>query len=321
MSAALRDKIQYKFIVGTALKLKPNSFDPSSNEVFYYTDSTEENANAYIFTEHQIRFSVRMSNKNSDVNSATIILSNLPDDVINYVKTQKDNHIIGALYAGDNVTGLGLISSGEITKISDVWDGGVRNTTFTIQDGSAFIKNSFTSRKFTTGVLKNEIIKDIAKDLHLPIAKFADITGSIKSPKTYFGKTYDILKSLLDPEGYRCNIYNGEVVIIPLKARTEQEASYISRDSGLIGKVSSEVNNIKNSSVNGEDNSGIKFSCLLDHVLKPDETVYIKDEVSGVDGAYKLSTVNFKGDFEGNEWVSDCVAVKVDKIVSIEKIS
>ena len=313
-----RTSIQYKFIIGKPLQVSSTTFDPDTKTTFEYTDYLDSSdINSFIFTQHQMTYSVSMTNQNSETNKASITIKNAPDDAVKYLMANKSNHVICALYVGDNVTGLGLISSGEVTKLEDRWESGTRVTTFSLDDGSMFLKNAFTSRKFAAGSSKLGIIKSLCTDLKLPIGQISNFSGVIDGSKTYFGSTNKILKSILEPEGYRHNIYNGKSYIIPYKGRVESVASYISNDSGLIGRISPQYDNSSNTAENKAGNGGVTFSCLVDPELRPDATVYLSDTISGVDGAYKLTDVTHSGDFEGGSFLVTCNAVEVTDIVDI----
>jgi hypothetical protein len=318
MASASRTEIQYKFIIGKPLQVSSNTFDPDSNSTFEYSDHIDESdVNSFIFTEHDMTYSVTMTNQNSQTNKANITLYNAPDDAIKYLMANKDNHVICALYVGDNVTGLGLISSGEVVKLEDKWEAETRTTTFSVDDGSLFLKNAFTSRKFAAGTSKLSIVKGLCLDLKIPIGQLANFSGIINSPKTFFGSTNKILKSFIEPEGYRHNIYNGKSYVIPYKARVESVVSYISNDSGLIGRISQQYDNSANSTDNLDSNGGITFNCLVDPTLRPDATVYLYDTISGIDGAYKLTDVNHTGDYANGSFIVSCNASKVGEIVEI----
>jgi len=58
---------------------------------------------------------------------------------------------------------------------------------------------------------------------------------------------------------------------------------------------------------------GIRFKCLLDGGLTVGTTVWVKSR--NYDSAFKISKVTHNGDYEGNNWVSEVEAVKVDAVI------
>ncbi|CAH9012797.1 putative Phi92_gp137 [Vibrio phage 249E41-1] len=316
-----RSTILYRMVIGDPLKVADGFEVPLKNEKFptialgdYYDKGAKPNA--YEFTKHQIVFNCRLSSTTSNANSAKITLYNLDDNVVSYLEANNNNNLVCVLEAGDNEQGLGQIFAGTLVNVLDNFSGNDRRTQLTVTDGGFNIKNAFTVRSYPRNTEYSTIIQELNRDMRLPFSTFGAIKGRTLTPLSFYGKTHGILTTELPKLGFNYSIQKGSISLIPETKRVEKEVSFISKETGLIGKVV--LDNSDDKSVAGQasqKSSGISFTCLLDSALAPDETVYVRD--GQYDGAYKIVSVNFDGNYEGNSWVSTVQAVETDGVVSI----
>jgi hypothetical protein len=317
-----RTSIQYRFTIGKPLNLSKQFFTPLKNEEFptialadYY--STSDPTNSYIFTEHQIQFSVNMDN-NSKPNSSSITIYNVDEEIKQYIKANKASNIVCILEAGDNEQGLKKVFEGTITRSEFVEDSEVNYVKFSLGDGVVSAKNAKTIRTYPRGTTYEQILKDLNKDMKLPVSTFAGISGDrLLNPVTFAGKSHDILSNISKTLGLDYSIQNNEIVIIPYKRMLKKEVSVITSSTGLIGKVALDNNDTSgvSTSVDKPDKYTIKFTCLLDGSLKPSETVYVKDDE--YDSAFKITSVRFEGDYEGNTWFCHVIADKTEGVLDV----
>ena len=314
----MRTEILYRFTIGKPLKVDKDFFIPYKNESFptialdeYY--DVEDPYNSYIFTRHQIQFNVDMDSS-SKVNSSKVTLFNVDEEVINYVTTNHNNNLVCILEAGDNEQGLKEIFKGTVTtaqKIDDTQDTLLK---ITLGDSVVSAKNAKTIRTYPRGTTYETILKDLNRDMKLPLSMLAGIEGRLLNPVTFAGSSHQVLESLSNKLGLSYSIQNGVTTIIPYKSYKKKEVSIITPDSGLIGKIKKAVDDSKSGVSNaGEDSSNIQFMCLLDGALKPTETVYVDD--GDIVGAFKITSIKFSGDFEGNDWTCAVKAAKVDGVL------
>lgn len=308
-----RKEILYQMVIGKPLTLSKSMFTPLKNEadqaiaIEDYYDKND--ANAYLFDKHQITFSIKMSSTTSDANKASFKLYNVDDKILNYLITNKDNKLVITFAAGDNAQGLKELFNGTVEDVVVDDTSETRIITLKVLDGITNIKNAKSVRRWPRGTPYETVIRDLANDMKVPINRMSAISGVTQSPITMMGPTYKLIRSQLEKLGYDYSIDKGRATIIPKDKQFSKQVSYISKETGLIGKVTPFTDATKNTSTsNSSKSGGIQFNCLLDGNLAPNETVYVKD--GDYDGAYKITDVNISGDYEGNDWTCSVTAVE-----------
>ena len=313
-----RSKILYRFTVGLPLKLNESTFAPYRSqedatliklEDFYDTEGT----NSYIFTDHQVKFTIRMSDKPSP-NIGHVTLYNLDPDLMKYLQGNSGNHLVCILEAGDNEQGLKQLYKGTISNVK-ISDDDVDNyAKMTITDGGLNVKSAFTVRGYPKNTPYKQIIQDLAGDMKLPVGILSGVSGSTVSAVSLMGKTHSILEDHLLQQGIDYSIQNSVINILPQYQRKASEVSIIRNDTGLIGKIVPVVqDSTSTNTTQSTDSEQVAFKCLLDGALSPTETVYLQD--GDFDGAYKLTSVTFHGDFEGNLWICECLAKPTEGVL------
>jgi len=315
----MRTEIRYRFTIGRPLKLNKDFFIPYKNESFPtialedYFD-VEDPFNSYIFTQHQIQFQINMDNS-SKVNSSQVTLFNVDEDVINFVTTNHGNNLVCILEAGDNESGLKEIFKGTVAAAQKIDDNQDTQLKFHLADGAVNAKNAKTIRTYPRGTTYETILSDLNRDMKLPITSFSGMSGRLLNPVTFAGSTHSILEKLADTLGHSYSIQNGAISIVPYRSYKKVEASFITPSTGLIGNIRKALDDSKSGQKTvSMDSNNIEFMCLLDGALKPDETVYVDD--GDISGAYKITSLRFSGDFEGNDWTCSVKAAKVDGVIA-----
>lgn len=315
---AQRTSIQYEFMVGVPINYNENLFTPFENAEERAINLAEftDRVKGYVFTKHQITFNINYSSEKKEANSAKISLYNLDDDAVNYFKKNTRKNMPAFLSVGDNVQGLKEIFQGTVQKVEDEFSSETRVTTFTILDGGLNIKNAYSVRAWPRGTPYQQVARDLISDLKVPFGKICEIEGTFDTPKNFMAPTFKLMDSILGPLGFRTNIVKGKVNILPKGGKVEFKASYISKDTGLIGRVTEYTDESKSGS-NAQDteSTGITFQCLIDGSIMPDETVYVKDRE--FDGAYKVVSCVINGDFEGDKWLMDIVATEAKGVAIV----
>ncbi|AGH32059.1 baseplate hub [Vibrio phage PWH3a-P1] len=316
----MRTEILYRFTIGKPLKLPEGAFTPykfdeapaiiSLNDYF----DTEDPFNSYIFTQHQIQFNVNMDSS-SKINSSYVTLFNVDEEVINFVTTNHNNNLVCILEAGDNEQGLKEIFKGTITAAQKIDDTQDTQLKMNLADGSVNAKNAKTVRTYPRGTTYETILRDMNKDMKLPISSFAGVEGRLLNPVTFAGNTHQIMEKLSDTLGVSYSIQNGVTSIIPYRSYKKVEVSVITPTSGLLGNIQKSVDDSRSGQSSASmDSNSIQFMCLLDGALKPNETVYVDD--GDIAGAYKITSIKFSGDYEGNDWTCSVKAAKVDGVLA-----
>ena len=313
--AEYRRKILYELLIGKPLLLNKNTFIPLKNEderaialEEYYN---KNDANAYIFSEHNIVFKIKMANSKEEANKADIKIYNVDDEILEYLITNQDNKLVVTLDVGDNAQGLKELFNGTIEKVEVNEGDETRIVTLTVLDGITSIKNAKSVRRWPRGTPYQTVIRDLANDMKVPINRMALIEGKTDSPVTLMGPTFRLMQNQMEKLGFDYSIDKGVANILPKNKRFTKQVSYITKDTGLIGKIS-DYSNASNNTANSTSTNtkGISFTCLIDGNLAPNETVYVKD--GKYDGAYKITDISFSGNYEGDDWTCDIIAVETD---------
>lgn len=308
-----RREILYRFTVGKPLKLPENYFapreygSPEELKTILLSDYYDTEGNSsYIFTKHQIRFTINMSDKPSP-NIGSVTLFNLDNTLMDYLKGNSGNNLVCILEAGDNDQGLKQIYKGTVSKV-DIQESDTENfAKITITDGGLNVKSAYSVRGYPKGTPYKTIIKDLAGDLKLPLGTLEGVGGNTPSPLNLMGGTHSILERQLLQQGIDYSIQNSVINILPQFYRKAQEVSIITAKTGLLGRITPIVNDAGSTSITqSSDSESVGFRCLLDGSLSPTETVYLQDRE--YDGAYKITSVSFHGDYEGNMWFCECIA-------------
>lgn len=315
-----RTSIQYKFTVGKPVNVEKDYFTPLVNEKYGVVSLDEflninNPAQSFIFENHQIQFSVNMDNK-SKPNASYITIYNVDSVIEKYFKANKGANIACRLEAGDNIQGLKLIAEGTVTKVEYKDDTENNTLKLTLGDGVIAAKNAKTVRTYPRGTSYKKVLKDLSGDLKIPVGLFSDtISGNLVNPVSLVGKTHDLIDGIAKALKHDYSIQNNKFSLIPQDRRVEKQVSVITKESGLIGRVSLETNDTEGTSTAKakSDTYSIKFSCLLDGSLKPNETVYVKD--GDYNGAFKITSVHFEGDYEGNKWLCHVIADKTQGVL------
>lgn len=313
-----RSEKLYRLTIGSPLIIPESYFVPFKNETFQPIDLesfyNKEDPNGYIFTRHQIQFTIKTGSSTTTTNTASITLFNLEDDVVEYLEANSNNNIVCVLEAGDNEQGLSDLFRGTVQAVQDDFTTVDRKTKLLLTDGGVNARNAYTVRSYPRNTPYDTILRDLTFDLKFPISTQTVVAGQLKTPTSYNGNTFEILTKLLPNLGYNFSVQQGLAKVTPKDSRVRREASFISKETGLLGKVNAEVNDTKSTSTTaGQNSKGINFVCLLDAAIQPEETVYVQD--GKYDGAFKVLSVVFEGDYEGNSWFCQVKAVEVEGVI------
>ena len=162
-----RTKILYRFTIGKPVQFNANLFTPFKNaglapvnlEDFYNTNDTD----AYQLEEHQIQFSIKMSSLTQKTNSGRFTISNLDDEFVNYLISNRNNNLACIFEAGDNDQGIKEVFKGTVTQVKDDFSKETRVTEITVTDGSVNTKNAYTIKSFARGTPNATVISKFAR--------------------------------------------------------------------------------------------------------------------------------------------------------------
>lgn len=316
----MRTEILYEFIIGKPLQIDSTFSPPKLNIAEYlpiylgdYVDY--ENPNSYLFTTHDCSFKVIKTNNNDRLNSLVMTLYNLDDDVVDYLSTNSGNNLVAILRVGDNEVELSELFQGTVTKVRDDNSSADRLTTITVSDGKVNTQNAFSLRTYDTGTPRKTILEDLIRDTQLPLGTTVEVEGNILRPKSLQGKTMDLIDKLFVMDDLDVSIQDGNIEVINKRYRKEEQAAYISMETGLIGKPSPLVKDVTSTKDNTSANSsGVRFQGFLDTAVRPNATVYLKD--GKFDGAYKVTNVVYTGSTRKSNWMYKAEGIETQGVIS-----
>lgn len=311
----------YELILGKPITINNISeFDKVIN------DSKE---NAYRITDLQIEFEINKDNTHK-TNMGSITITNLSDDIVNYINQNAGNKLAVMLKAGYNGDNY-IIFQGEVSFFEDNWTGDLntRQTKLTLSDGETALLTAMTSRSYKTGTLLNRVLDDLISDLNLPRGRIIhyDSSEKLSFSKSFSGTASENLRNLADSTGRTFSVQDGAVYFTVQGKALKQNVFEISEDSGLIGiptvramsaKQIYEIEQkqektkkleVKKKLQNKED-VGLTVSCLMNGAIIPETTVYLKSKY--VTGFYKAVEVSHHGSYEGDSWTTEMKLAEVE---------
>lgn len=280
-----------------------------------YVDDGNQRSNAYLITENNISFEVHKDDSDK-TNRGYISIINTSDDIVDYLEANINNAvsvIFQAGYSEDSETPDGQIKTifkGNVERIEDFFDKETRTTKLILGDGSINVREALSSRYYPAGTPVKTVLRDLTKDLGLSIGNIETIDETKVTRKAYswMGKSNTIMKELAKELEADYSIQDGQVYIIKYNSLLRQRVAYLSESSGLIGSPQPLSQTEGKSQVDDVPTKGISVTCLLDGAIKPGSTIYVKSRK--YDGAYKVTKVTHKGEYEGSQWISQIEAIE-----------
>lgn len=203
------------------------------------------------------------------------------------------------LYAGYDPTNSGALEAGQIfvgdiKHVDTQKNGGDKITIIKSGDGHATLRNAVFAKTYAKMTPVMNIINDLVSSFEISSKSISVISNQIsKRGKAFFGKSKDVLKSLLDSLDMEYSIQD-ENLIITNKGKGLPTSGYnLSSKSGLIG-LPSRIENGK-----------VEVTSLLNDYFSPKKHFYI--DSSTISGTYVAEKVIHSGDTHGKQWTSKII--------------
>ena len=269
-------------------------------------------------TDLRIAFKID-KNLESTSNTALIEVYNLSEDTRSKLKEVYDIIILEAGYADGE--GLKLLFKGNITESYTKRKGADLITTIESGDGLKAIVETKFNKGFAAGTSAWDILDEILKTFGLPEkitnrlkaiarkkgSKFANAFTSAGSAKKAMDK---IIKKL----NLEWSVQNGAVKILELEDVDDSPIIILTPDTGLIGlpqrlhnlKSREETNNTITVGSTEKDvqRKGWRLEALLFPELEPGGRVKVREEISEIDGQFRIEEIEQRGDTHGRNWNS-----------------
>lgn len=316
---------QYELVIGKPVFLS------NINELSSLVNDTKQNA--YRITDLQIDFDIKKDNTHR-ANLGTISITNLSDEIVDYINENASNRLAVLLKAGYKDQGMQVIVQAEVSHFEDNWNSDLttRTTKLTLSDGETALLTATTSRAYRKGTLLNKILDDLILDMNLPKGRIVPYvaTETLSYSKSFTGIASDNLKNLADATGRTFSVQDGAVYYTVLGKALKQNILQLDYDSGLIGipsvramsakqlyeldikKTKAKNTEVKKKIENKED-VGLTVTCLLNGAIIPETTIYLKSKY--VTGFFKAVEVAHTGSYESDgdsSWTTELKLAEVD---------
>ncbi|OXS74921.1 hypothetical protein B1B04_08515 [Lysinibacillus sp. KCTC 33748] len=272
-----------------------------------------------------IKFSVPFGD-NDKVDTIDIQVYNLKDETIKSISVNKAV-ILSAGYVDDN----GVIFSGVLKKKETKWEGLDKITTFKCIDCTLDYTQGVIKRTYARNTPASVILRDLARDAGLAIGDIDLPTDFIyRSGKALNGKIKFLVSEIAKDCKAKLHINKGRMYVRD-RAKGDKVGLDISKETGLIDapeeieeevkeekkvketKETKETKDEKKSKSKSENPQkkikGYKIKMLLNHKITTD--VIIKLKSRNVNGVFRVSKGEHKGDTSGTEYYTECEVVPV----------
>jgi hypothetical protein len=189
-------------------------------------------------------------------------------------------------------------------------------TTVIAAEGYVYNREGRLQSTIGEGATLKDVLKKLVSDGY-PDIKVVNISPDI--PEKVYNKGYSASgssKSSLDKvckeNSLMWHIEKNETInIFPIKGDTKVKALVISPRNGLIStpeKTSQEVRQLKDD-LNVAPDTGIRFECLLNPLIKAGQIIQIQDTFNS-DGNYRVDSITHRGSYEGDDWTTIAEATR-----------
>ncbi|UUV27053.1 MULTISPECIES: hypothetical protein [Lysinibacillus] len=255
-----------------------------------------------------IKFSVPFGD-NEKVDTIDISVYNLKDSTINAIATNKAA-ILSAGYVDDN----GVIFAGTLKKKETKWEGLDKITTFKCIDCTMDYTKTVIKRTYGRNTHASLILRELARDAGLAIGDIdLPVDFIYRSGKALNGKIKFLVSEIAKDCKAKLHINKGRMYVRD-RAKGDKLGLDISKETGLINEpeeIEEEVKDEKKSKTKNPKKKlkGYKIKVLLNHKITTD--VIIKLTSRKVNGLFRVSKGEHKGDTSGQEYYTECEVVPV----------
>lgn len=237
------------------------------------------------------------------------------------------------LYAGyAEEDGALLMAAGAVVDAFSYVDGPNWVTELLVADGYVEIRDTAVSLGYSEGVVSSDILRDLARQMGLPLLMGEDVPErSWSNGFSFYGPARAALHKIVAGTGAEWSIQNQELQVVAKRGVTRRQAFVLAADSGLIGHPERTKENAREKAKvkdaqTGDDarlvsarqqRSGWRITSLLLPTLNPGDLV--KMESLTVDGFWRVESVHHQGDSDGGDWQSEIQLVERTSVKSKHK--
>lgn len=246
----------------------------------------------------RISFDV-LRNSTSSANPAKVKIWNLNPDHRKKLQTEKSLVLILDIGYGEETD---ILLDADITKTVSLKEGPDIVTEIECGDGDKALRESRLDKSYKAGTnyktIVNDVISTFKETSNTAIKTISAVKDDItQNGISVSGSSKAILDTITGKQDLEWNIQNNELQILDPDNSTDDDAVYLSKDTGLIGSPKP-----------GKD--GLEFTSLIVSTkILPGRKVKIKS--TDYNGYYKILSAKYVGDTHGKPWYIECVGKEI----------
>lgn len=232
------------------------------------------------------------------------------------------------LYAGyAEEDGPLLIAAGAVVDAHTFYDKGDVVTELLVADGYIEIRDTAVSLGYAPGVTSAAILRDIARQMGLPLNLGQDVPErSWANGFSFYGPARSALHKVTAGAGAEWSIQNQALQVVAKRGVTTREGIVLAADSGLIGYPERTIENAREKAKvkdlqTGEDRrlvsarqqrQGWKVTSLLLPTANPGDRVKLESRTQSAEGWWRVESLRHNGDSEGGDWQTELQLVDIN---------
>ncbi|MFY0477094.1 phage protein [Achromobacter marplatensis] len=259
---------------------------------------------------------------NEEPNDIKITLYNLAADTRRALEEPGLRCVLYAGYAEEG--GPLLMASGSVVFAYTRFEQPDVVTELTVKDGYTEVRDTAVSIGLGAGARASVIIRDIARQMGLPLVMADDVPDRRwEQGFSFYGAARTALHKVTQGTGLEWSIQNQQLQVVQRLGTTRRQAVVLAVDTGLLGRpertreAATEKAQSKGVGKGGgsgpapaarpasgrQQRDGWKVKSLLLPTVSPGDLVKLESRT--VDVFQRVETVNHKGDSEGGDWQTE----------------
>jgi len=269
-------------------------------------------------TDLQIQFNIVRSSDPTK-NKATIMVYNMFKDSRALLETSDDGTnnpviLLQTQYAEDvtdsqSLRGFQTLFTGQVVNAITSKKDGDLITKIEAADGYVPLREGIIARNFAPGATRRVVLNALIAELGVPIGEIRDggaLDAAFENGVTVEGSIRLALDKLLDPANVQWSIQDDSFVAIRKDLTSAESILDLSAATGLIGSPQAKkARSNKTTDSENEPEAGIKIQALLAPTLLPNRRVRVTSNEYPNGQVFKATRVRHKGDFRGNNWITE----------------
>lgn len=264
-----------ELIVGTKVTGSNSDIEPEDARVF----------------RTRINFDVE-KDEGSTANKAKINIYNLSGESRAFLEQKNLVVFLRVGYETGDLTTLFFGDVDEENGIHNKRSGPDIITSIEAGDGEAALRDSNIQVGLSSGATNLQLIDLAAKKLFVSTAYISPIKSyTFQKGFSYSGSAKGLLDQMAKLSGFQWSIQNGELLILIPSENDQQQAVFLSKETGLIGFP-----------VKTQDK--LEFTSLLNPFITPGRAVIVESSIfkNGESATAKVSKAKYKGDTHEGTW-------------------